>query len=292
MTFHKFGRPNLPLMILLQPSCLRWDVFESVIEKLKDEYHLLVPAFPGYDPDKPEDDFPGVEEVAGEIADYLVSQNRQEVEAIYGLSMGGSVVFRLLTDPRLHFCHVVIDAGISPYQMPYLLTRCAAVRDYVGIRIGKHLSPTILARLFSAQKFSQEDLQYLQTVLRGMSSRTIWNSFESCNNFSFPAVCPKTWDHMVYWYGEKERSKRTKELKFMTEHFPQIHRLCLQGMDHGDLLIVYPDLFVKMLINTLTINAPVFLDRRGRALPQSDEEIRAEDAIRTSSDSEQTGADT
>ena len=57
MTVHEFGEENKDLLVLFHPLGVRWDVFNYVTPILKKDYHLVIPAMPGFDPDAPETDF-------------------------------------------------------------------------------------------------------------------------------------------------------------------------------------------------------------------------------------------
>ena len=49
MNIHEFGKENKETILLIHPSVVKWDYFENVIPLLQRNYHLLVPALPGYD---------------------------------------------------------------------------------------------------------------------------------------------------------------------------------------------------------------------------------------------------
>ena len=66
MTIHEFGKENDEIVVLIHPSAVMWDYFEYVIPLMKDRYHLLIPALPGYDTQR-EGDFTSVEEIASEL---------------------------------------------------------------------------------------------------------------------------------------------------------------------------------------------------------------------------------
>ena len=108
MTIHEFGKGNEKTVFLLHPSAVMWDYFEYVIPLMKDKYHLVVPALPGYDPQQP-GDFTSVEEIAGELADWLAANGIGRVSCIYGCSMGGAVVARFLADNRVVADSAVMD---------------------------------------------------------------------------------------------------------------------------------------------------------------------------------------
>lgn len=56
MTIHEFGKENEETLVLLHPLGVRWDIFNSIVPILKKDYHIVIPAIPGFDPDMPEAD--------------------------------------------------------------------------------------------------------------------------------------------------------------------------------------------------------------------------------------------
>ena len=95
MTIHEFGKENKPVIVLIHPALVMWDYFEYVIPLLEDRYHLIIPALPGYDEEMP-GDFTGVEKIASELADRLIKNGHAEIACVYGCSMGGAIVTKLL----------------------------------------------------------------------------------------------------------------------------------------------------------------------------------------------------
>ena len=95
MTIHEFGKENDKIMVLLHPAVVMWDFFEYVIPVLKKDYHLIVPAIPGYDPDI-KSDFTSVEDIAEELEIWLTAKGITQVDCIYGCSMGGAFITKLL----------------------------------------------------------------------------------------------------------------------------------------------------------------------------------------------------
>ena len=49
MKLHEFGMEKERAILLIHPSVVKWDYFEYVIPLLETEYHVIVPALPGYD---------------------------------------------------------------------------------------------------------------------------------------------------------------------------------------------------------------------------------------------------
>ena len=70
MNIHEFGKENKETILLIHPSVVKWDYFENVIPLLQRNYHLLVPALPGYDFEN-NSDFTSVEQIAAELNVWL-----------------------------------------------------------------------------------------------------------------------------------------------------------------------------------------------------------------------------
>ena len=100
MTIHEFGTDNKNIIVLIHPSLVMWDYFEYLIPLMQNRYHLIIPALPGYDEDVP-GDFTGVEEIAAELAHWLITHGHTSISCIYGCSMGGAVIARFLADNRI-----------------------------------------------------------------------------------------------------------------------------------------------------------------------------------------------
>lgn len=132
MTIHEFGKDNDKVIVLLHPSVVMWDYFEYVIPLLEKKYHLIIPALPGYDPDN-KSDFTSVEEISAELEEWLNLNGLSNVTCLYGCSMGGSIVVRMLVGNKVNVQSAVIDGGITPYQLPWIVTRLIAVRDFLMI---------------------------------------------------------------------------------------------------------------------------------------------------------------
>jgi beta-phosphoglucomutase-like phosphatase (HAD superfamily) len=83
MKLHEFGIKNEKVLVLIHPSLVTWDYFEYVIPLLKDEYHVIIPAVPGYDLTD-QSQFASVEDAAYELAQDLLIRGIREPDAIYG----------------------------------------------------------------------------------------------------------------------------------------------------------------------------------------------------------------
>lgn len=246
MNIHEFGRENPKTLLLIHPSVVKWDYFETVIPLLQRDYHLLVPALPGYDFEN-DSDFSGVEQIAAELNSRLQEKGYAELDAVYGCSMGGSVALLVALGQKIPIRHCIMDGGITPYQLPWLLTRFIALKDYLMMMLGRAGGVALLEKAFGTDDYSKEDLQYVADVLRHCSRKTIWRTFESCNNYKVPDPLPKMNTKLHYWYARGEEKERKRDIAYIKRRFPQTEFEVLPELGHGGLILLKPEWFADMI---------------------------------------------
>ena len=75
------------------------------------------------------------------------------------------------------------------------------------------------------------------------SNKTIYNVFWSANNYPMPDPVPTSKTKMEYWYGEEEKSARKNDFAYAKKAFPQIVPREFKGMQHGELVMMFPERF-------------------------------------------------
>lgn len=255
MKIHEFGQENRECILFLHASCTGWDFYEESLQLLAERYHVIVPAMPGHDLTTDED-YTSVEEIAAQLEGWLAQRGYSHLRGLYGLSMGGSVVLRLLANGKILFDKAVIDAGITPYQLPWLVTRLIALRDFLMAELGKH-SRKLLELAYPPEKYGTEGLDWMERVMKHMSARTIWRVFDSCNNYSMPDAIPVLSTEIQYWYGSLEKKARAWDIDYVKRHFCKTVFVEIPGLDHAELALLHPSKLAGLLL--------AFLDERGNS---------------------------
>ena len=159
--------------------------------------------------------------------------------------MGGSIVVRMLADNRIKVHSAVIDGGITPYQLPRFLTRFIAVCDFLMIYLGKVGGAKLLEKAFSADEYSENDLAYIEKVLRMISAKTIWRTFDSCNNYAMPEKPETSCKRIEYWLADAEIRARKLDIRYVRKAFPQTVFRKVKNLGHGGLAVLRPEAFAK-----------------------------------------------
>jgi len=246
MNIHEFGKKNEKVILLIHPSVVKWDYFEYVIPLLEKNYHLIVPALPGYDFDD-NSDFTSVEEIASDLVVWLRDHHMDHLYAVYGCSMGGSIALLASLQNDVVIDHCVMDGGITPYRLPWIITRFIALKDYLMMMLGRVGGVGLLEKAFSTDEYSKEDLEYVAEVLKHSSRKTLWRTFDSCNNYKLPNPIPHVETKIHYWFAENEQKARKEDIRYMKEFFPDTAFGKYPNLGHAGLVLLKPELFAKKI---------------------------------------------
>ena len=105
----------------------------------------------------------------------------------------------------------------------------------------------LLEKAFSTDEYSDEDLQYVAGVLQFISAKTIWRTFESCNNYKMPQIVHTDSSRIEYWFSETEEKDRKWDIRYMRKHFPMTKFRRLFGVGHGGLAALQPKRLMRGL---------------------------------------------
>ena len=246
MTLHVFGQERAPVLLMLHPLAVRWDIYDRVTPILEERYRLVIPAIPGFDEKDPGRDFPGIEAVCDELSGALEAHGYTQVKCVYGCSMGGALTTRLVACGQVKPECAVLDGAIMPYTYPKVVTYLIGVKDYLTLEIGRHLSIRALSGMFDPDKYTKEDLTYARDVMRSMSRKTIWRGFYSTNNYALPSPALAS-DRMAYWWGEEEKKERKSDIAYAARVFPGISFREMPGEGHAEGFTVHPEAFCRRL---------------------------------------------
>lgn len=119
MNIREFGKENKETILLIHPSVVKWDYFENAIPLLQENYHLLVPALPGYDFEN-DSDFTSVEQIAFELNVWMKAEGYTELYAVYGCSMGGSIALMVALKQMIGIKHYTVSVTVdrNPFYCP------------------------------------------------------------------------------------------------------------------------------------------------------------------------------
>lgn len=258
MNVYEFGTENQRKLLFFQGSCTCWKDYLPSIELLVQQFHVIVPAMEGHDPTV-KTNFVSVEKTVSDTTQYLLEHGHTSLYAVYGLSMGGSMVLRLLAEQRIPVKKAILDGAITPYEFLHWFTRLILLRDYLMIQFLR--SNIFIFRLFFDPKRwaaecsdTEADYKAMFDFLKGLSRKTIWHVFDSANNYDMPIPMPEPSTEIRYWYGSLERKSRKRDIRWMQKYVAGVQMREFPDMEHGELVLVHPDRFYETVIEFLNYN--------------------------------------
>lgn len=247
MKVYEYGEDNEKTLLMFQCAAEPWWVFKSSAEALSKDFHVFLFISDGHD--EIGTDFLSIEKNVEQAFSYLKGKGLRHLDLVYGISMGGSSVMYMLANQVIPVKKAIVDAGITPYPYPKWLCRIIALKDYLMVKIGfksLRLMKMVMPPERWTPKGEDPEEHYKKLFEFGRnhySNKTIYNVFWSANNYPMPDPVPTSSTKMEYWYGEEEKAARKNDLAYAKKAFPQIVPREFKGMQHGELVMMFPERF-------------------------------------------------
>lgn len=254
----EYGKEHEKTLMFLPCTAEPAWAFTGSVTLLSREYHVMQIVYDGHG--ETGEDFISVEVTVDEVTEWLRAHGITRLDAAYGCSLGGACLTRFLAVGEIPVERAIIDAGITPYRMPWLLRRLACLRDFVGFRLVTR-SHRILEAAYPPERWTlpgrdpAQEYDALAAYLKTYSDYTIRHIFWSANNYTLPSEPASTGCRVVYWYGEQEKKARRANIRFIGQYFPHARMQCIPGMDHAELVMIHPENFYRRVTETLQVGA-------------------------------------
>ena len=248
MNVLEYGKEQEKTLLFLPCTAEPAWAFTDAVTLLAQNYHVMQIVYDGHG--ESGEDFVSVEATVDAVTDWLRHRGVAYLDAAYGCSLGGACLTRLLALGKMPVKRAIIDAGITPYQLPLPVRRLACLRDFLGFKLVAK-NRKILEAAYPPVRWtlpgrdSVEEYDALMVYLKTYSNRTIRNIFWSANNYTLPLKPAASGTRIVYWYGEAEQKARRGNIRFIERYFPQAQTRSIPKMDHAELVMIYPQEFCR-----------------------------------------------
>lgn len=241
MIVKEYGKENKETMIFLHGGGLSWWNYRDVAERLKADYHIVIPILDGHaDSDRK---FTSIEDNADEIIQYIDQKYNGEVSFIAGLSVGVQILLEMLSK-RSHICRyaIVESALVIPMKVTYMLIRPAFQICY-GLIQKKWFSKL----QFQSLKIKKElfELYYEDTCK--ISKESMIAMLKSNAVYQMKDTLKESKVKVLVLVGEKERGIMLRSAKQIHAKIPFSEMKIIEGYYHGELSMNHPDEYVNKL---------------------------------------------
>lgn len=247
MLIKEFGVENKKKLLFLPGAFTDYISYIKAVELLSEKWHVFLVVYDGhYEPF--ENSFTTLED----IAERLSKTDIVKFDLVYGFCMGGAIANLLYSYDQFKIDTLIIDAGISPYQLPHILTRLILLRDVLGIKMIRR-SKKLVKIAFPPERWlypwEKEEEVYSEIIafLNRLTNETIRNCFDSTNNYNMPKDLPNNDTKIYYLYGELEKKQRDWDIKFFRKTYPQAIFKEFRNREHGELVVMGYKELVKFI---------------------------------------------
>ena len=249
MEVYEFGKEHEKTFAMFQCAAEPGWVFIPSAEAAARDWHVFLFIADGHD--ELGTTFVSVEKYVSDAAAYLRSKGINHLDGLYGVSMGGACVIRFLATEDISVDKAIIDAGITPYPYPKWICRLIALWDWITVSLATK-NYVIMKAAMPPDRWTppgEDPEEHYRKIFEfeknHFSCHTIYNVFWSANNYSMPEPVPAISTKIEYWYGEGEKNARKNNLAYACKAYPQIIAKEFKGLDHAELVLMYPEWFYK-----------------------------------------------
>lgn len=256
MHITEYGAEHARTLLFLPCTAEPVWAFSATVALLARRWHVFQVSYDGHEPDYP-GDFLSVEQTVAEIMFWLRSRGITWLDAAYGCSLGGACLTRLLALGELQVGRAIIDAGITPYQLPLLARGAICLADWAGFQLLAG-NRRILEMAYPPERWTLpgrdpvKEYDALEAYLKTYSSRSVRNIFWSANNYALPKKPAQTPCRIIYWYGDEEKKARHGNIRFIKRYFPHARTRGIPKMEHAELVMLHPQEFYRRAMEFYT----------------------------------------
>lgn len=235
MKFTLFGnKENKSILLIHGMGCDSLYSFSSLIDKLKNNYHIILVSLTGYD--EVSNTFISIEEEAKKIYEFINKEYKGYIDIILGFSMGGIISLDLLTKYDIKVNKLILDSGyLRPWnKLSSKIFSNLVAKGFISIINNKdNLFYRLGSKLFMGNTFKKEDLSKFASYL------SLYNSLYSCLRYKLININKLNNFNVLYLYGNKERYMK-KGMRYLKRYIPSLKEISLGNYGHGELMFNDP----------------------------------------------------
>ena len=225
MEILEFGNTGGRKLVLIHGFESPWQIWEPYIEHYQSEFHVIVPILTGHNVNETED-FVSFERCAKELEDFCLQRFGDQVDAIYGMSMGGVLAGCIWKNKRLRIKKLVLES--APLLSFGALTTRILTRQYLTIT---HKAQTVRGAVNSM--VTAEQLEPFLALLDHISDTTITNCIKAIGRFRLPADLDTPDTRITYYYGGTPGEAVFRSVaRYLRTHYANADTICLKGKGH------------------------------------------------------------
>ena len=252
MKFHVIGEKGNPVVLMLTGSFCPGECLEYLYSAMKDCY-VIVPTYNGHYRDSK--DFTTRENEAKEIREYIWEIGIDDIQMIYGQSMGSEIgmeLYRQLSKEGIRVHSLFFDGApmirLSTVYKAFMRFKFGTMIKLFRDKTLEEAMSMRFLKQFEGDKMNslKPMMESLVMVAPYITPKTLKNEVECCYTFDFPKLDEEMQKHSYFFYGEDEKAYKTC-YKLVKKAYPNANYRIEKGHGHMTYSCEFTDEYIAWL---------------------------------------------
>ena len=218
-----------------------YEIFVPLVNLLENDFQIIAVEVDGFVLGK-HSRFTSIDDQASQIIDYVKANHNGSLDCVYGLSLGGKILSRMMERNEIVIDHAVMDAApllplpkcmVGPlrYLQCFNVWTCYHWTKFWRFVFHSHYFDVLLDECKKVYPYGGT-----KAVLDGYKS-VYTNKLQSING-----------NDIHYWHGTKESFVAKPQVKHLKRLSPNVNVEIFKKMNHGQFLIDCPEEIAKRIL--------------------------------------------
>ena len=218
-----------------------YEIFVPLVNLLENDFQIIAVEVDGFVLGK-HSRFTSIDDQASQIIDYVKANHNDSLDCVYGLSLGGKILSRMMERNEIVIDHAVMDAApllplpkcmVGPlrYLQCFNVWTCYHWTKFWRFVFHSHYFDVLLDECKKVYPYGGT-----KAVLDGYKS-VYTNKLQSING-----------NDIHYWHGTKESFVAKPQVKHLKRLSPNVNVEIFKKMNHGQFLIDCPEEIAKRIL--------------------------------------------
>lgn len=242
MIFKETPSTQKPTIILLHGGGLSSWSWQSIVEQLQAEFHVVTPIVDGHG-EAAGEEFISIEDSAGKLIKHIDTNCHGRVFALGGLSIGAQIVIEVLSQRANITDYAIIESALV---YPIKETAALAAPTY------KTLYGLLKRRWFSrlqarALRVPADMFEFYYQDSLKISKQSLINITMSNGSYNLKSSLANTKAKVLIIVGENEIGIMRKSAQRLNEVIKESQLYIAPAMKHGEMSLMHPEKYVELV---------------------------------------------
>lgn len=247
MEFVTVHKTDAPKVMLIPGLGVSYEIFKPLVELLQGRYAVVAVQVDGFTIGR-HSSFTSIDDQASQVIDYIRRECDGCIDCLYGLSLGGKILSRILERNEVVVRHAIMDSApllALPrwFVGPFGWLQCVNV--WSSCRMRGFWSWVFRSRYFDVL------LDECCKVYPWGGCRAVLDGYKSVYTNTLQTI---SGEDIHYWYGTQEAFVARAQAKHLLLLYPTARVEVFRNMNHGQVLIENPEEVAARIVSIVEGN--------------------------------------